>query len=386
MPRPVADPLNDSHSIASFVLLGTIGVLSFIVQPALVQGFVAVLHMTESDAVALAGVEMAGVAIATVAIALSVARVNWRVLTGASILVAAAGNAGSFGLPAGESLSVARFVAGVGHGGLISLSFMFVGLTRRVDRNLALYLVALLTYGAVGLWAAPTIFASVGLDGVFGAFAVVTLASAVVLPRLPASVAARAEPSARARQLGLPMLVVALASVLAYNLAQGVAWAILFLVGIGAGLGEQQVANALFASQVAAIAGAVGAVFLAERWSRLPSIVVGILGGALCIAVLTGPVSLGVFVFAVCGFNLLWNYVLPFILAAVGDMDLRGRMMSPAIAMQMIGLGLGPILSARLIAGGSYRQAEILCIAAFIASLLLLALPLAAHRRIRSTP
>ena len=380
-----ADTVNTRSAIASFVLLGTIGVLSFIVQPALVQGFVTVLHMSESRAVDLAGVEMAGVAAATILLALLGERVNWRLATAVAIVLAAAGNAWS-ALSLGEStLWAARCLAGFGHGGLISLSFTFVGLTRRVERNLAIYLVSLLSYGALGIWVAPGVFAHVGLASVFATFAVATLASLGCLRFLPHSSSARMQPSPRARDLSMPQQATALAGVLVYNLAQGIAWAILFLVGTGAGLGEQPVANALFASQVMAVAGALGAVYLAERWRRGAAIVTGIVGGALCIGLLLGPLPMATYAVAVCGFNLLWNFVLPFILGAVGDMDRRGRMMSPAIAMQMTGLGLGPILTARLIGDGDYRAAEWLCVACFAVSLALLAVPLAAHRRLAGT-
>jgi MFS family permease len=75
----------------------------------------------------------------------------------------------------------------------------------------------------------------------------------------------------------------------------------------------------------------------------------------------------------------LWNFVLPFVLAAVGEMRTNGRMVGSAIAMQMLGLGLGPFLAAMLTDGSSYRLVELVCIGFFIASLALLMLPLHRH-------
>lgn len=377
------DPVNSRASIASFVFLGTISVLSFIVQPALVQGFVSVLGMNDSAAVDLASIEMGGVSLATVAFVLVSSRLDWRWLTAGSLVVACAGNIWSALELHGAHLSAARFVAGFGHGGLISLSFTFVGLTRLVDRNLAIYLVSLLSYSAIGIWVAPTVFAHFGLGPVFWAFAVATAGSLLVVRFVPGSSAARTEASPSARQLGLGFLAAALASVFAYNIAQGIAWSILFLVGTAAGHSEQAVANALSASNIAAVAGALGAVFLANRVQRVPAIVLGILGGATCIGLLYGAASMAIYLAAVCGFNLLWNFVMPFIFGAVCDMDRQGRMMPPAISAQMVGLGAGPFLAARLIGGGRYDGAELLCIACFVASLLLLALPLVAHSRQR---
>ena len=184
----------------------------------------------------------------------------------------------------------------------------------------------------------------------------------------------------------VPMLVIALAGVLAYNIAQGIAWAVLFLVGIGAGLPEQSVADALFLSQILAVGGALASVFLAGRVNRNAAIAFGILAGAASIALLIGKPSLTLFVVGVCGFNVLWNFVLPFILGRVCDFDETGRMMSFAIMMQMIGLGGGPLIAAQLLDGSGYRSAELLCVALFIVSYALLLVPIRKHQALSALP
>ena len=374
--------VNSKAAVLSAIALGTLGVLSFIVQPALVQGFVTHLGLTEPEAVNLAGLEMLGVAIATVLLALPRYPLNWRTSLAFGLIFAIVGNLASALLVGSPQLWVARLVAGLGHGSIISLSFTFVGLTTRVDRNVACYLVALLTYGAVGLWVMPDLLDRIGIAGLFVIFALFLTAGFITLRHVPASSAARAEPSPTAQQLGLGLLAVGLAGVLAYNMAQGIAWAILFLVGIGAGHGESEVAQALFVSQIFAILGALGSVFLAERVGRWFPIAFGALVGAACIALLIGKPGLSIFLAAVCGFNMLWNFVLPFILGTVSDFDEQGRMMGPAIAMQMIGLGGGPLLAAQLIGDGDYRSAEIACIAFFLVSYGLLTIPMLRHRQL----
>lgn len=375
--------VNSTASVLSAIALGTLGVLSFIVQPALVQGFVTHLGLNEAQAVNLAGLEMLGVAIATVALALPRNPLDWRASLALGLVLAIAGNLASAALIGSPELWIARGVAGLGQGAIISLSFTFVGLTARVDRNLAWYLVALLTYGALGLWMMPALLDRIGLAGLFVIFALLLTGGFAALRHVPASAEARAVPRRDVRQLGPAMLAVGLAGVLAYNMAQGIAWAILFLVGIDAGHSEAQVAQALFVSQIFAAVGALGSVFLGERLGRWPAIAVGVLAGAGCIGLLLGRPALATFVIAVCGFNLLWNFVLPFILGAVSDFDPHGRMMGPAIAMQMIGLGGGPLLAAQLIGGGSFRPAEIVCIALFLLGYVLLTLAMIRHRQLR---
>jgi predicted MFS family arabinose efflux permease len=110
-------------AVVSAIVLGTLGVLSFIVQPALVQGFVTHLHVGEQEALNLAGIEMLGVAISSIAMALGSHRYDWLRVMAAALLVAALGNGLSAMASGGGTLWTARFIAGLGHGAIITLSF-----------------------------------------------------------------------------------------------------------------------------------------------------------------------------------------------------------------------------------------------------------------------
>lgn len=376
--------VNDPSAIVSAILLGTIGVLSFIIQPGLVQGYVTHLGLSEPEAVYLAGIEMLGVALATIFMALKGVRLNWRWIVTGGLGLAIIGNIGSAFTLSHSSFNALRFLAGFGEGVIISISFTFVGLTTKAERNLSLYLVSLLTYGAFGLWYLPTFLDAFGLNGLFLGFAVLSAAALTSVKFVPRAFSVAAMPNPEARQLPAQLLAIALLGVLAYNLAQGIAWAILFLVGINAGLAEQSVADALFLSQILAIAGALAAVFLAARINRNLAIGFGILGGAASIAILLSPSSLTIFTLGVCGFNILWNFVLPFILGRICDFDESGRMMSFAIAMQMIGLGGGPLIAATLLERSGYRVTGLVCIALFVVSYLLLLIPIRRHSALRA--
>jgi|TARA_R110002049_G_scaffold12487_6_gene55862 hypothetical protein len=379
--------VNSNSAILSAVLLGTLGVLSFIVQPGLVQAFVTELAVGEPRAVDLAGIEMLGLALATIILAVGGTRLDWRHITLAGLVFSIIGNCGSAFFAGQDSSMFAsmRFVAGFGQGIIISISFTFVGLTKKVDRNLGIYLVSLLTYGAFMIWQLPNIIAGIGLQGVFYTFAVLTGLGLLTINHLPRGAEDRQEFSPLARQLPMILLLVAMLAILAYNMAIGIAWAILFLVGLKAGLSEQVVANALFWSQVTAIFGAIGSIVLSEKISRFVPLFGGIILSIICIALLLDSPSYMEFLIAICGFNFLWNFSLPFLLATVGDFDLKGRMMPIAIALQMIGLGIAPIIAARLIGDGSYWSAEMATIIFFIVSLVLLAVPMLRHRYLLKT-
>ena len=377
---------NQSRTEASTVaaiVLGTIGVLSFIVQPGLVQGFVTEYDASEAVANSLAFAEMLGIASATILAALLSDRISWRLQSSLALVLAAIGYLFS-GLASGdEALWAARFVAGFGSGIVISISFVVVGATDRAERNLAMYLVLLLSYGALGLWGMPTILDTIGLDAVFyvwGALCIVAIAAAM---RLPAHAAKTADPGMAVPDMNknsapLAAIMLTLAGILVYNVSVGIAWANLFLIGVDAGLGEQPIADALLICQFTAVGGALGALWFAERVGNLWPVLVGLLGGAAAIALTLGsPGYAAAFLVALIAFNTLWNFAMPFILGLAASLTPSGRLMSTAIAFQMLGLAFGPLAASELLGEtASFEPVKILSIATMLIPMALLAWPL----------
>ena len=388
MPNNTAESLdkqfdiNSAKTIISAVILGTIGVLSFIVQPGLVQGFVVELGLSEVAANDLAFSEMVGVALATYLAAVASRSVSWKKIIIVGLTLAIIGNIASAFISDQTLFRIARFVTGLGEGAIISLSFTIVGLTQKTERNLALYLVLLLTYGAFGLWVMPQAFSAIGLNGIFLVWAGLSAAAFMTVKFLPSSIESREAPSKTAAQLSTPLLTIALAGVLLYNTAIGIAWANLFLIGMEIRPDEQAIANALLLAQFVAIAGALIPVFMESRLGRWGPLSIGIFGGAAFIALLLGDPTYVIFTVAVCGFNFMWNFVLPFILSSVNDMETRGEIMTRAIAMQMTGLGFGPFFAARILGDGrGFEAVEWATIVLLIAGFALLAVAKVARRR-----
>lgn len=381
--RDIEHDVNSTASIAAAVILGTIGVLSFIVQPGLGYGFTVSFGVTEADANKLLAAEGFGIASGAVLGAILSRIVNWRILCAVSLSLAILGNVLSATISNYDTtLSLARSLTGLGEGGVIVLSFSMIGLTERIERNIAIYLSVLLTYGAIGLWLIPFALQTIGLSGIFIGWALITGISLLLVPHLPPFANSRKIPSATAAYVGLPMLIVAILAVLAYNTAIGIAWANLFFVGMGINDNPDAVAGALLLCQFIAIGGAILAVFLEKRLGRWPPIISGILVGAGSIALLTGNPSFLVYIIAVCLFNFIWNFFLPFMLSSVEDMRI-GEMMTIIIAVQMIGLTVaGPMIAATILdSGGNLQTALTITIVLMLVSLGGLSVAKIARRR-----
>jgi predicted MFS family arabinose efflux permease len=354
------------------------------VQPGFVQGLVGFYGLSEQAAGYIASAEVWGIALTTLVLALGGHQYSWQRILRGSLLLFVAGNLLS--LAADQTLWFAwwRFVTGIGSGGLVSITFTVIGLTRNSDRNFGYLIMGVLSYGALGLWVMPVLLELIGVRGLITGFALFGLSGWWCLSRLPDSGEEHLQVNADAVDMGVNMRCFAILAMFTYFLAQGVIWAYLFLIGTNAGMSEQAVANGLMVSQFLGIAGALVAAMAGCHYGRILPLAVGILGGALVLSVVLGGFSALAYVVTVCVYNFAWNMSHPFLLAAMASFDRHGRVVVYAVAAQMMGLAVGPALAATLLSGGDYNQVVWAGIGLFVLSYFMILVPLLSHRRQRN--
>ena len=362
--------VNSRRSIIAIVYLAVVGPCVFILQPGFVQGLVEYLGLTEQQAGYIAAAEMFGLATTTVLLSFISSKVTWRNFVAICIFVCVIGNLASLGQSDFETLAAMRFITGLGSGGIISLTFTMMGLTQRSDRNFGYIIVWVLTYGAFGLLLMPMAYATVGMNGVLVFFAAFCAAGLVFVRHLPNS-GEHVETGEATRHFSLALKGSTLAALLSYNIAIGIVWAYLFLVGLDAGMAVQSVANALTVSQFLGIAGAFLAVLFEVRLGRLLPLAIGVIGGSASVYYLVGDIGGAEYWIAVCGFNFLWNLSMPYLLATLADFDHRGRMVIHGVSMQFIGYAVGPAIAAQLL-GFGYDVINTTAAILFVAAALLL--------------
>ena len=373
--------VNSFRGLSAAVLMGVIGPEVFIVQPGFVQGLVEHLGFDDQGAGYTASAEMFGIAATTILMTFAAQRVNWRPVFAWSLLTMVVANILCTLTTNLEAFIVLRFIAGLGAGGLVSLSFAAIGLTDNPDRNFGYLIMWVLVYGAIALLLMPTAYGLAGMNGVLWFFALFPLIGLPFVRHLPITGENVAQVEQDAVNLSSRMKGAALFAMLFYFLAQGVVWAYLFLIGLSGGLTEQQVANGLTISQFAGIAGALLAALLGSRVGRSAPLSLGIAAGALCLFFLIGRFEFLLFAIVVGVYNFAWNLTHPFLLAAMASFDRRGRVVVYAVAMQMIGLAIGPGLAATVISEGDYSNVNRLGAALFGVSLLLIIPPVIAQGR-----
>ena len=77
----------------------------------------------------------------------------------------------------------------------------------------------------------------------------------------------------------------------------------------------------------------------------------------------------------------MWNLTHPFLLGAMASFDRHGRVVVYAVAMQMVGLAIGPYLAASVISEGVYINVNLTGALLFVAAWLLILPPVIAQTR-----
>tara|TARA_R110002110_G_scaffold406421_1_gene626561 strand:+ start:410770 stop:411936 length:1167 start_codon:yes stop_codon:yes gene_type:complete len=373
--------VNSARSLFAAIYLSVIGAAVFIVQPGFVQGLVQFYGFTEQQAGYTASAEIWGLALTTIALAVGGHHWSWRLILRLSIALFALGNLASLMTTDITTFSALRFLAGLGSGGLVSLTFTIIGLTRLPDRNFGYMIMGVLTYGALGLWVMPLAFDIVGMHGVIIFFAVFGLSGWPLINRLPDSGKEHLQVEEDAIDLPRGLRFLAITAMFTYFFAQGVIWAYLFLIGLNGGVSEQGVANGLMLSQFLGIAGAFVPAVLGHRFGRILPLSIGIIGGALVLNALYGQFSAMLYAITVCAYNFAWNMTHPFLLGAMASFDQHGRVVVYAVAAQMLGLAVGPAFAATLLDGGDYATIVTAGIIIFVISWVFIMVPLVKHRQ-----
>ena len=377
--------INSKMSLFAAFYMGVVGPEVFIIQPGVVQGFVEYLKFTEQEAGYIASAEMWGIALTTIVMTFLSGRFNWRHVISFSLVLVAVSNLASLTTTEFYPFSAWRFLAGIGCGGLVSLSFAVIGLTDNPDRNFGYYISWVLTYGAIGLLVMPTAYSLVGMEGVIIFFALFPACGLLLVKYLPVSGEEHVRVEADAVNLPGNFKALALVAMFSYFLAQGLVWAYLFLVGLTGGASEQQVANGLTLSQFLGIAGALTAALVGARFGRAKPLTLAIIGGIIPLAFLFGQVEILVYTIAVCVYNYAWNVTHPYLLASMASFDRTGKVVVYAVAFQMSGLALGPAIAATVISEGDYSNVIYLGMLLFALSLAFILPPVLKQKRLVRT-
>jgi predicted MFS family arabinose efflux permease len=148
--------------------------------------------------------------------------------------------------------------------------------------------------------------------------------------------------------------ITAMVGVFIYEVGQGAVFPFIEQIGLRTGLEEIAIGKVLGASNFCGLLGGALAIWMGNRFGILRPLVIAISINAVAAFGLTLGENSSVYVFL----NFLWNaafyFVTPYLLAALADMDDRGRWVVAMDAFWWLGDAPGPLLGGWLIESGGY--------------------------------
>ena len=378
-----SDPTSTAF-VAAGLVFGVIGGMVIIVQPGFVEGLVSQKGFTDQSAGLIAASEMAGVAVMTILLAIISQRLNWRAGVLAFLLATIAGNIVAMLVDTVSMFALARFVVGLGAGGIVSIGFGMLGMTPHPDRNFGLMVMLAMLYGAVVFYCLPWLFSSFGFAGLLSLFVGLAVLSLLFVPFVPKSGRTFVETDAQAIDLPTNLKWLALAAMLMYFIAQGAVWSYLALIGVSIGVTDSAISQSLTLSQLTGLVGALVPVLVGARFGRFPMLSLGVLAAVVPLSViLFGWTTAIAFFCVVLVYNFGFNLTHPYLLSVMASFDRSGSVVIYAVAMQMTGLAVGPAIGAYIVAeNANYTALMFAASVVFLVSLGLLFFPTRAQRRL----
>ncbi|MEP7310965.1 MAG: MFS transporter [Pseudomonadota bacterium] len=361
----------DTRGLIAAVVLGTIGALTIMAAPGFVMLFHAQSQLTDQQLGFVAAWDINATAVAIGLATFLIARVNWRVLAFAGVLLIAVGSAATAMSHGYSGIVAARVCAGLGEGLAIAVSFAALGSAASPDRSFGIYLIVGLVVTSAALALFPILEARFGAPNVFIGVAGTAALTALLLPWLPPCSPKITPATLIAVTWSRHLTFSGLAGVFLYFIAQGAMWSYFERIGHASGVDPVRIGQALAISSFAGGAGSLVAVLLSTRCARAWPLTVSGVISLVSFYLLTGHVEASTLIAAGILFNFAWNLSQPLLSGLCAEADSHGRVVVAMGCIQTIGFGAGPALAATVLHNDDYAPVAWLSAGVLVASLII---------------
>lgn len=314
--------------------------------PAIAGQLIVKLGFTEPQAGYTISAELAGISFASFPAFYWLSRFNWHHICYASLIAVAFGNVASSYVNDFTPLITLRFLTAIGAGNVMLITMLAAANAHNAERSYSIWLVGQLVLGALGLALLPAFFVNYDLGAFYLLLAFLSLALCAVVRFLPKQLSAPAEnQSGQPKQIFTFFALLGLTGLFLYYIAIGGTWTFVEQIGVAINSDRQSIGFILSIATVAGIVGAISAPLLKPFIKRSLGVLIGcgLLAGSIALlAANWGWIEYSV---ASIAFKFAWTFTIPFILAALADLDHNGKII--AITNILIGLGLavGPFVA-----------------------------------------
>ena len=358
-------------AIAATIVVIVAGGGVFLILPMFVGALVDTAGFNVAHAGVVASLDLAGIFLASIGALFWIRRADWRRVALASLALMVAGNLACLWIDDFVQLAVLRGALGLAAGNLMAIGMAHLAGVGNPARAFALAIAAQVAFSTAALWLLPGAVQSWGLPGLFGLLTLLSTAGLLAATRL---VRGGEDPTLEQHKKvsGAGPVFLALAANAVFFIAQSSVWAYLERIGTGAGLDPGTVGQTLALSVTLAVIGPIAATLVADRYGRALPLAIVVLGQLIALSMLRAPMSAGGFLVAATGFQIFWNFAIPYLVACVAALDRARRYIVLVTPFQAAGIAAGPALAGYLAGGGQLVLVNYLGAAAVLTSAVLL--------------
>ncbi len=351
---PAERATGDLLAIGAAILLGALCALVVNTLPVFLTVLGRTLSLDEVQVGYVALADMGGIAAGTILCAMApgvLQRLGWRTVAIAGILVLIAGNVMASQAQGYSALIASRAIAGTGGGVAMAIVYAVLASGTNDARNLALFNVAQLGSGAIGVQFLGTIAGEWGATGLFLLIAAISVGGLVLCLALPRTAAGETHPDDAAtetRGISGPGWL-AILSALLYFAGAGAIFGFLAYMGIAWGGSAPDVESGLSMVLVAGMAGGLVSAFIGSRYHFARPLIVGyaVLLVAIVLLMTVRPIAGFVLLASLFGFG--WNILTPFQFAAVTHADSSNSAAMLVNACTLGGIAIGPAIAGNFV-------------------------------------
>lgn len=342
--------------LSALVFTGVAGLMVAGLKPMLVTLYITELGYSTQTTGNILTAEMLAATIGAVVISALVKRFRRQHIVRVSLILLLISDLASM-LPFGLGWLVGvRLVAGMSEGMAVSVMAATITGMGNPERLMGIYNTLSMLVLAAAFTIAPMIALSGGMEAVFLALGLCAIIPIFLSGHFPEpGKNNRMATDADAAPLSYSMTACVLLGTTAFYIAWGGLWPFLGEIGRHAQMTTSEVGIVLSLSQIAGAVASLLTTLIGQRFGRTVPIFVTVLGAFACVvAILASNISVTAYEWAtplIMGCAMMF---LGYLMGTVAMVDRSGRVAGLVIAIQTIGLGIGPSWGAALIARVGY--------------------------------
>ncbi|NRA42151.1 MAG: MFS transporter [Pseudomonadales bacterium] len=360
-------------------LLATSGLFYVNIMPAIVEGLIVGLDLSNKQAGIISSSNVYGAAFGAFAAIFIVAKIPWRMSCVVLLLAMMLADSLSIFLTDFSSLIAVRFVHGTVGGMIVGIAFSLMAKTKNVERSFGYLLTVQFGLGGLGLIYIPPLLPEYGTTALFATLIAFNIVNILLLPLIPELHAGNAsqQQSQGVKFLSRRYKYLLLAALLATFMFQAANMGIFaYIISIGkqAALDITFISNTLGQAAWISLLGSVLVILIAHRMNRRWPLLLSILITIAATLMLHASDSALMYWLANSIVGITWAFAISYLLGMCSSFDDSGQAAALAGFFSKMGLASGPMVCAYLSEADDFSSminlaAVILLVAAMLAHL-----------------